>query len=99
MEIIDEREPSCMKEVHVSYVQLDIQGLHALLNSESIDESALTKDIDDVLSHWSELFFDGKSIKVTAGLRQFGKALDQLLKILGGGGGPSSFEKVKSSAA
>ena len=68
-----------------------------MINSESIDESALAKEIDDVLSHW--LFFDGNSIKLTVGLGQFGKALDQLLKILGGGGGPSSSKKVKSSAA
>ena len=68
-----------------------------MINSESIDESALAKEINDVLSH--SLFFDGKSIKMTAGLRQFGKALDRLSKILGGGGGPSSSKKVKSSAA
>ncbi|OQU89080.1 hypothetical protein SORBI_3002G143832, partial [Sorghum bicolor] len=80
------------------YVQLDVKNLHALLNSESLDESALAKEISDTLNHWSDLFYDGTSIKLTAGLRKFGKALEQLSKILSGGEGSSS-NKVKFDAA
>ena len=46
-DIVDASKQSMFK-----YVQLNVQGLHALLNSESIDESALAKEIEDILSRW-----------------------------------------------
>ncbi|KAG0525396.1 hypothetical protein BDA96_06G053000 [Sorghum bicolor] len=92
-DIVDPSKRSMFK-----YVQLDVKNVHALLNSESLDESALAKEISDTLNHWSDLFYDGTSIKLTAGLRKFGKALEQLSKILSGGEGSSS-NKVKFDAA
>lgn len=58
------------------YIKLDVQNIHALPNSEKVDENTIAKEIEDVLTHWTELFLDGKSIKLMGGLRQYGKALE-----------------------
>ncbi|KAG0517537.1 hypothetical protein BDA96_09G097700 [Sorghum bicolor] len=62
-DIVDPSKRSMFK-----YVQLDVKNLHALLNSDSLDESALAKEISDTLNPWSDLFYDGTSIKLTARL-------------------------------
>ncbi|KAF8666019.1 hypothetical protein HU200_053899 [Digitaria exilis] len=65
------------------YVKMDVQTLKDLLSSKPLDETALISEINIIINHWTGLFCNGKTLGLTAGLKQFMETMGTLSGLLG----------------